>query len=1108
MKEQTKNGNEVVDCIDRRVEKDIQDELMITCTACGRLNRKRKLICEGCNEREEAKNTAIKVEHDEDNVYDHVPTNHKASHQITITDPVFCNPNSYDTVAMVLRKIGKDIGIYKYGGQLRHWTFICCDGLPYVICKKLQEEAVICTENNCHEKFLSKDKFMVHARVVHKDQEYCQFVKEFDWFYLRIGAGHYEMNLIKSFFELNWVPYLETLCERMGFISEAAKQYAKACKDLHKSWNLLLIFHIASLRELVLPYVRHCILSGKVPDAKHFLEYSNNVYQSTQRPNFKYMMDTVCRFSQGIINFRMAIRRNNSDLLKSAKYMTKELFHGRQHPKYQQIEVNDTIQDMLMPENVQIINDAYSSITTSENKSTGQDFDFVLEEKNRQLKSWIPKGMPTDTIWQTVCRNNLILEKIKENSMFMFGIHSDKGVSKPLDIDDAVYSFRCNLRSTDYLNKSVDHTSVSNVALDEQLVHFIEKATSKRMAYIRTSILNKEIESTVFLRSPLPVTPYEREKIYSLENMTVARIKLEIERMLNLIPDGIQYEYHQQLFTNTTNRTKGNSEGGEVEDDVNSVDTGSENDNEHDEVDVQNDVDIDVVLDHDDSDKSEKNKPNHAKPKPGKFKAGKLSAAQILNNKVQAKRMAKSRIMNKLKKLKNKLLTEQPYEPVEVLYVVYERTTKKFKYDGSGFLVNRFENCRPLSSGIPRKKVTERKGGCQQLHINKDKGVQFLTPKKYMYPFAPSAGKSLAEKQKAEIDGLNIQVEDSEVIISKKTSTTKSTNTKRTKKKKHTTKSTNSKEPKKKPVKRTLALPDESVPVIRIDAKARKRKSRGKKALPRKRNTQKRKRAETESDTESDTEVSSVNDDEVISDSNISDSNEDMEDLSENNVAVLPMLNDTSFSEKMSEVTESLDLHLEANGLSFIDLVNITMNSEIEADIHAPCTDDKPTSRKKRVTPQACQVIEADIHAPCTDDKPTSSKKRVTPQACQVIEADIHAPCTDDKPTSSKKRVTPQACQVIEADTEKDSPKIVQVNVGDHVAIRHGKIIFPAMINRIDDHDDSVYWIQFFKEISNNKWSLEHKEFSAIHTDFLKILAPPDLVFESCSRFNYKFQDL
>ena len=63
-------------------------------------------------------------------------------------------------------------------------------------------------------------------------------------------------------------------------------------------------------------------------------------------------------------------------------------------------------------------------------------------------------------------------------------------------------------------------------------------------------------------------------------------------------------------------------------------------------------------------------------------------------------------------------------------------------------------------------------------------------------------------------------------------------------------------------------------------------------------------------------------------------------------------------------------------------------------------------------------------------------------------------------------------------------------------------------INRIDDHDDSVFWVQYFKEISNNKWSLEQKQFSAIHTDFSRILAPPDLVFESCSRFYYKFQDL
>lgn len=126
--------------------------------------------------------------------------------------------------------------------------------------------------------------------------------------------------------------YLEPLCERMGFLSDAAKQYAKACKDLHKSWNLLLIFHLASLRELVLPYVHNSLKNWSNPDAKHFFEFNNQLYQSNASPNFKYMMDQVCRFSQAIINFRTSVRRNNSDLLKSSKFITKEFYHGRQHP--------------------------------------------------------------------------------------------------------------------------------------------------------------------------------------------------------------------------------------------------------------------------------------------------------------------------------------------------------------------------------------------------------------------------------------------------------------------------------------------------------------------------------------------------------------------------------------------------------------------------------------------------------------------------------------------------------------------------------------------------------------------------------------------------------
>ena len=58
-----------------------------------------------------------------------------------------------------------------------------------------------------------------------------------------------------------------------------------------------------------------------------------------------------------------------------------------QHPEHQEIELNDAVQDMLMPGKVQNLNDTYSSITTTYNKSRGQDFVFILVEKSQQLKA-------------------------------------------------------------------------------------------------------------------------------------------------------------------------------------------------------------------------------------------------------------------------------------------------------------------------------------------------------------------------------------------------------------------------------------------------------------------------------------------------------------------------------------------------------------------------------------------------------------------------------------------------------------------------------------------------------------------------------------------------
>lgn len=60
--------------------------------------------------------------------------------------------------------------------------------------------------------------------------------------------------------------------------------------------------------------------------------------------------------------FRMAVRRNNAELIHAAKFMTKDLFHGRTHSKYQMIELHDTIQYQLMEPEVQRLIDGNTSI--------------------------------------------------------------------------------------------------------------------------------------------------------------------------------------------------------------------------------------------------------------------------------------------------------------------------------------------------------------------------------------------------------------------------------------------------------------------------------------------------------------------------------------------------------------------------------------------------------------------------------------------------------------------------------------------------------------------------------------------------------------------------
>ena len=139
--------------------------------------------------------------HDE---FQHIPSNHP-DHPVKVVagDPIFVNPNSSDALKEVLRRVGKasDVKRYKpHDPQVREWLNITMDGLPYLVCRGVINDVLLCSEFG---EEVEKASVSEHCIKSHQGQQ-CSTVQEFDWVVLRIGKLHLEMNMARHFIDLNW----------------------------------------------------------------------------------------------------------------------------------------------------------------------------------------------------------------------------------------------------------------------------------------------------------------------------------------------------------------------------------------------------------------------------------------------------------------------------------------------------------------------------------------------------------------------------------------------------------------------------------------------------------------------------------------------------------------------------------------------------------------------------------------------------------------------------------------------------------------------------------------------------------------------------------------
>jgi hypothetical protein len=218
--------------------------------------------------------------------------------------------------------------------------------------------------------------------------------------------------------------------------------------------------------------------------------------------NSQYLFSMCSVYGQAIINFRMAVRRNNSSLLWSAKYVGSGIFFVGNHPFYRKITVYDLQQYLMMPAPVKRLIDENSSFTVSGHPSKGQGLDYLLEEKNREIKQYIPKNVtPSEDMWLTLCRNNESLKKVQATTCKLFQCTESEGtfdLQKNVHCPNAVHVYRKNMRKLKYMypEHGGEHSSLSvkSVKLHNELVNFCTLSERNRQLFIKKEVLGSSTE--------------------------------------------------------------------------------------------------------------------------------------------------------------------------------------------------------------------------------------------------------------------------------------------------------------------------------------------------------------------------------------------------------------------------------------------------------------------------------------------------------------------------------------------------------------------------------------------------------------------------------------
>ena len=110
-------------------------------------------------------------------------------------------------------------------------------------------------------------------------------------------------------------------------------------------------------------------------------------------PNLKLLTQLFLTFGLAIYIQKIGDRNNNAKMSNAGRYKFFDQFFAFKHLIYREVEYRELRNKVLCPPEIQVFLESNVSYSSSNKEQTCQSADFILEEKVKNQKSIVPKGI-------------------------------------------------------------------------------------------------------------------------------------------------------------------------------------------------------------------------------------------------------------------------------------------------------------------------------------------------------------------------------------------------------------------------------------------------------------------------------------------------------------------------------------------------------------------------------------------------------------------------------------------------------------------------------------------------------------------------------------------